>query len=141
MKQPRSEDTGGLFFPKALQHLFVGLYIQQLFLLGLFLLARNEKGHLSALPEGILMVALLIITVRPQVLSYLRTRLTYVRVGEDAEKPTKRLRHQRQDSSSARRVSSPPTRVARRTARRRRACAGHGIELHISTSPCVSRAQ
>jgi hypothetical protein len=26
--QPRSSDTGGLFFPKAIQHLFVGLYVQ-----------------------------------------------------------------------------------------------------------------
>jgi len=28
-EQPMSGDTGGLFFPKAIQHLFVGLYVQQ----------------------------------------------------------------------------------------------------------------
>lgn len=26
---PSSSDTGGLFFPKALQHVFVGMYVQQ----------------------------------------------------------------------------------------------------------------
>ncbi|KAG8707762.1 hypothetical protein FRC08_000307 [Ceratobasidium sp. 394] len=29
--QPEAGDTGGLFFPKAIQHVFVGLYIQQIF--------------------------------------------------------------------------------------------------------------
>jgi hypothetical protein len=28
-EQPPSSDTGGLFFPKAITHIFVGLYIQQ----------------------------------------------------------------------------------------------------------------
>lgn len=27
--QPPTSDTGGLFFPKAIQHVFVGLYVQQ----------------------------------------------------------------------------------------------------------------
>jgi hypothetical protein len=30
--QPVSSDTGGLFFPRAIQHVFVGLYVQQVFI-------------------------------------------------------------------------------------------------------------
>ena len=61
--QPRSSDTGGLFFPKAIQHLFVGLYIQQLCLCALFSLARNSHDSPSAIVEGALMVVLIVFTV------------------------------------------------------------------------------
>ena len=61
--QPASGDTGGLFFPKALQHVFVGLYIQQICLAALFFLAQDERGKQSAIPEGALMVVLIIFTV------------------------------------------------------------------------------
>jgi calcium permeable stress-gated cation channel len=61
--QPRSSDTGGLFFPKAIQHIFVGLYIQQLCLCALFFLAQNENHSPSAIPEGALMVVLIVFTV------------------------------------------------------------------------------
>lgn len=60
--QPRSSETGGLFFPKAIQHLFVGLYIQQLCLCALFFLARNSHDDPSAIPEGALMVVLIVLT-------------------------------------------------------------------------------
>jgi calcium permeable stress-gated cation channel len=39
-EQPASGDTGGLFFPKAIQHIFVGLYVQQVSLL--------VVGHLNS---------------------------------------------------------------------------------------------
>ncbi|GAA5981751.1 hypothetical protein JCM10908_004590 [Rhodotorula pacifica] len=58
--EPASE-TGGLFYPKALTQIFVGLYIEQLCLCGLFFLARNN-GKQSAIPEGALMVVLIVIT-------------------------------------------------------------------------------
>jgi hypothetical protein len=45
--QPRSSESGGLFFPKAIQHLFVGLYIQQLCLCALFFLAQNGDKNLA----------------------------------------------------------------------------------------------
>jgi hypothetical protein len=61
--QPSSSETGGLFFPKAINHIFAGLYVQQLFLCILFFLAENEKSKPSALPEGALMVVLIIFTV------------------------------------------------------------------------------
>jgi calcium permeable stress-gated cation channel len=60
--QPRSSDTGGLFFPKAIQHMFVGLYIQQLCLCALFFLARDDRNSPSAIPEGALMVVLIVLT-------------------------------------------------------------------------------
>ena len=62
--QPAANDTGGLFFPKAIQHLFVGLYLQQICLAALFFLARNAEGHPSAIPQGALMVVLIVFTVR-----------------------------------------------------------------------------
>jgi hypothetical protein len=68
LEQPASNETGGLFFPKAIQHIFVGLYIQQVCLAGLFLLTQNEKKKQSALPEGILMVVLIIFTIFFQIM-------------------------------------------------------------------------
>jgi calcium permeable stress-gated cation channel len=61
--QPKSSETGGLFFPKALQHIFVGLYVQQVCLCALFFLAQNENQKPSALPEGALMIILIVFTV------------------------------------------------------------------------------
>jgi len=63
MEQPMSSDTGGLFFPKAIHHIFVGLYVEQVCLAALFILARNEKGKPSALAEGAFMIVLIIFTV------------------------------------------------------------------------------
>lgn len=59
-----SGDTGGLFFPKAIQHVFVGLYVQQLVLAVLFFLAQDEHHKQSGIPEGALMIVLLAVTVR-----------------------------------------------------------------------------
>jgi hypothetical protein len=61
--QPPHSDTGGLFFPKAITHLFCGLYIQQIALCALFFLARNADGKVSAIPQGALMVVLCVMTV------------------------------------------------------------------------------
>ncbi|KAH7910261.1 hypothetical protein BJ138DRAFT_1127011 [Hygrophoropsis aurantiaca] len=60
--QPKATDTGGLFFPKAMQHIFVGLYVQQICLCALFFLVSDENGKRSAVPEGVLMVVLIIFT-------------------------------------------------------------------------------
>jgi hypothetical protein len=60
--QPPSADTGGLFFPKAIQHVFVGMYIQQLCLCALFFLATDSNGKRGALPEGVLMIVLIVLT-------------------------------------------------------------------------------
>jgi hypothetical protein len=61
--QPPSADTGGLFFPKAIQHLFVGMYVQQLCLCALFFLVSAPDGKRGALPEGVLMIVLIILTI------------------------------------------------------------------------------
>ncbi|KAF9239859.1 hypothetical protein BU15DRAFT_87863 [Melanogaster broomeanus] len=60
--QPPTADTGGLFYPKALQHVFVGLYVQQICLCALFFLSRDANGKASAVPQGILMVVLILLT-------------------------------------------------------------------------------
>ncbi|KAG2156714.1 uncharacterized protein EDB93DRAFT_863086 [Suillus bovinus] len=61
--QPPSADTGGLFFPKAIQHMFVGMYVQQICLCALFFLATAPDGKRGALPEGVLMIVLILLTV------------------------------------------------------------------------------
>ncbi|KAH8926797.1 DUF221-domain-containing protein [Atractiella rhizophila] len=60
---PPSSETGGLFFPLAVQHIFVGLYIQEVCLCGLFFLARDADKKVSAIGEGICMVILIVVTV------------------------------------------------------------------------------
>jgi calcium permeable stress-gated cation channel len=61
--QPHTSETGGLFFPKAMNHIFVGLYVQQLCLCALFFLAQNDKSQPSAIPEGALLIVLIVSTV------------------------------------------------------------------------------
>ena len=61
--QPSEADTGGLFFPKAVTHVFVGIYIQEVCLCALFFLARNADDKVSAIPQGALMVVLILLTV------------------------------------------------------------------------------
>ncbi|KAI0035439.1 hypothetical protein K488DRAFT_76589 [Vararia minispora EC-137] len=60
--EPSSNDTGGLFFPKGLRAIFVGLYIQQICLCALFFLARDANDKASSIPQGALMVVLIIFT-------------------------------------------------------------------------------
>ncbi|PPQ67349.1 hypothetical protein CVT24_011532, partial [Panaeolus cyanescens] len=60
--QPSTQDTGGLFYPKAIQHVFVGLYIQQICLCALFFIARDQNNEPSSIPQGALMVVLIVIT-------------------------------------------------------------------------------
>lgn len=56
LDQPTSGDTGGLFFPRAIQHIFVGLYIQQVCLAALLFLSSSGKIM------GILTVILIVLT-------------------------------------------------------------------------------
>ncbi|KAJ7064856.1 hypothetical protein C8F01DRAFT_777426 [Mycena amicta] len=67
-EQPQSGETGGLFFPKAIGHLFVGLYIEQVCLAGLFFLARDGNNKASSIPQGALMVVLIVATILFQLL-------------------------------------------------------------------------
>ncbi|KAF5389675.1 hypothetical protein D9757_006040 [Collybiopsis confluens] len=62
-QQDLSTDTGGLFFPKAIQHLFVGLYVQLVCLAALFFLARDGNNKATAVVEGALTIVLIVFTV------------------------------------------------------------------------------
>jgi len=62
LDQPPASETGGLFFPKAMQHVFVGMYVQQVCLAALFFLAQDENGRPSSIPMGALMVVLIFLT-------------------------------------------------------------------------------
>jgi hypothetical protein len=61
--QPPERDTGGLFFPKAITQVFVGMYIQEVALCAFFFLLRDDQLYASAIPQGALMVVLIVITV------------------------------------------------------------------------------
>lgn len=53
-------DTGGLLFPSAINQLFTGVYFLELVLIGLFFLARNPDGYASAVPQGVIMIVVLV---------------------------------------------------------------------------------
>ncbi|QIW96164.1 hypothetical protein AMS68_001682 [Peltaster fructicola] len=55
-------DTGGLLFPTALNQLFVGIYFLCLCLIGLFFTAVND-GQAQAVPQGIIMVVVLVLCI------------------------------------------------------------------------------
>ncbi|TIA90534.1 hypothetical protein E3P99_01490 [Wallemia hederae] len=57
-----ASDTGGLFFPKAIQHIFTGMYISQICMAALFFLAKNNDDQV-AIPEGVIEVVLIVITI------------------------------------------------------------------------------
>ena len=61
-------DTGGLSFPKAIYQSFTGIYLMEIMLAGLFFLAQNESGSRAAIPEGILICVLIVITIGVQFL-------------------------------------------------------------------------
>ncbi|CAE6462438.1 unnamed protein product [Rhizoctonia solani] len=63
--QPEPQETGGLYFPLIVSNLFVGLYIEQLCLAGLFFLDARQT---ISLVLGIFMIILLVITIGVQVL-------------------------------------------------------------------------
>ncbi|KAJ7634798.1 hypothetical protein FB45DRAFT_474770 [Roridomyces roridus] len=67
-EQPPASDTGGLFFPKAISHIFVGLYIEEICLAALFFLARDQNKKASSVAQGGLMIALIIFTLLFQLL-------------------------------------------------------------------------
>ena len=56
-------DTGGLSFPRAIHQSFTGVYLMEVMLAGLFFAAEDETGAQSAIPEGVLMIILLICTI------------------------------------------------------------------------------
>lgn len=59
---PAGHETGGRFFPLAMNHIFIGLYVSQICLTGLFFLARNVDDDPSSIPQGVLMIILIVFT-------------------------------------------------------------------------------
>ncbi|KAJ6262639.1 hypothetical protein Dda_3451 [Drechslerella dactyloides] len=58
-----SVDSGGLYFPKAINHLYMGLYIMEICMTGLFLLVRDENDELFCLPHAIIMLVIFFMTI------------------------------------------------------------------------------
>lgn len=56
-------DSGGLAFSRAIYQSFIGIYLMEILMAGLFLLAQNERGSQSAIAQGILMCVLILITI------------------------------------------------------------------------------
>ncbi|KAB5591080.1 hypothetical protein CTheo_5492 [Ceratobasidium theobromae] len=63
--QPEPQETGGLYFPLVVSNLFVGLYIEQICLAGLFFL---DIRNTVSLVLGAFMVILIVITIGVQIL-------------------------------------------------------------------------
>ncbi|KAK4193735.1 hypothetical protein QBC35DRAFT_4522 [Podospora australis] len=55
-------DTGGVLYPRAINQTFVGLYVMELCLIGLFFLAQNERGEPACIPHALIMVVAAILT-------------------------------------------------------------------------------
>lgn len=49
-----AQDYGGIFYPKAIKHLLVGIYTMQISLLSLFLLVRNSQGQAACIGQVVL---------------------------------------------------------------------------------------
>jgi hypothetical protein len=61
-------DTGGLLYPQAINQTFVGLYVMELCLIGLFFLVEDQFGNSACIPQAIIMIVALVLTVLYQVL-------------------------------------------------------------------------
>ncbi|KAJ1304283.1 hypothetical protein OPQ81_005443 [Rhizoctonia solani] len=104
--QPEPQETGGLYFPLVVSNLFVGLYIEQLCLAGLFFLDARKTVSLVL---GIFMVILLVITIGVQIL--LRKSFAPITDFLPMSMATKALqdrhrRHQKQNQDPANPVTS-----------------------------------
>ncbi|KFY50496.1 hypothetical protein V495_00212 [Pseudogymnoascus sp. VKM F-4514 (FW-929)] len=63
-----TEDTGGLLYPRAINQTFVGLYFMEVCLIGLFLLVRDSENNNPCLPQALIMIVVMIMTVLFQIL-------------------------------------------------------------------------
>ncbi|GAB1318961.1 Phm7-similarity to hyp1 [Madurella fahalii] len=56
-------DTGGVLYPRAINQTFTGLYVMELCLIGLFFLAEDEAGFNTCIPQAIIMIITLFLTI------------------------------------------------------------------------------
>ncbi|EJD51988.1 DUF221-domain-containing protein [Auricularia subglabra TFB-10046 SS5] len=69
MDQPEQNETGGLYYPKAISNLFAGLYIQQVTVAGLLFLRIGIDGaEVTSAIQGAFMVLLVFLTFGAQVM-------------------------------------------------------------------------
>ena len=57
-----TEDTGGLLYPRAINQTFVGLYVMELCLIGLFFLVRDADNNSACFPQAIIMIVVMALT-------------------------------------------------------------------------------
>lgn len=63
-----TRDTGGLLYPNAINFTFVGIYVMEIALIGMFFLVRDETGQVSCAGQGIGTIIMLILTAGYQML-------------------------------------------------------------------------
>ncbi|KAK7513226.1 DUF221 domain-containing protein [Phyllosticta citriasiana] len=80
-------DSGGLFFPRAVNQTFTGIYVLVLVLIGLFFLVRDKKGNVVCIPHAIVMivVGLLVIIYHYMLNKSLGSLFTYVPITMEDE--------------------------------------------------------
>ena len=61
-------DTGGLLYPNAINCTFVGVYVLEVALIGLFFLVRDESGNVACEGQAVGMIIVLILTAGYQIL-------------------------------------------------------------------------
>jgi hypothetical protein len=60
-------DSGGLFFPSAINQTFTGLYFMEFCLIGLFFLVRDVQNKVACEAQGIIMAVVLVLTICYQI--------------------------------------------------------------------------
>ena len=63
-----SYDTGGRLYPTALKQLFVGIYMMELCLIGLFLSIRNDRDFLTGIGQAVIIIIATVATLAYQLL-------------------------------------------------------------------------
>ncbi|KAI1624840.1 hypothetical protein EDD37DRAFT_628140 [Exophiala viscosa] len=63
-----TRDTGGLLYPNAINTTFVGLYVMEIALIGMFFLVRNTAGDVACTGQAIGMIIILVLTAGYQLL-------------------------------------------------------------------------
>merc|ERR1712000_510713 len=63
-----TRDTGGLLYPNAINTTFVGLYVMEIALIGMFFLVRDSAGSVACSGQAIGMIIILILTAGYQLL-------------------------------------------------------------------------
>ncbi|RMD40747.1 hypothetical protein DV735_g4366, partial [Chaetothyriales sp. CBS 134920] len=63
-----TRDTGGLLYPNAINSTYVGVYVMELTLVGMFFLVRDENGNVACVGQAIGMLLVLVFTIIYQLL-------------------------------------------------------------------------